>query len=82
MSKKINKIMKTIDFLNIIATEKNTSKLPKKIKLLSPEVKDEFRILTYDGFYEYKDGCSWAVYPEYLHLNDEIEILDDEMSDE
>lgn len=70
------KIIKTIDFLKNMATK--GGKLPKKIKLLSPEIKDEFRILTYDGiFYEFKDGIIWNIMPNYLHLNDEIEILDD-----
>ena len=74
----MKKIMKTIDFLNFMATTNDTSKLPKKIKLLSPEVKDEFRILTLNGCYEYSDEMPWSIYPEYLHLNDEIEILEEE----
>lgn len=65
---------KTIELLDIIANDKH---VPHKIKLLSPEIRDEFRILTWNGaFYEFEDGTIWDITPNYLHLNDEIEIVE------
>ena len=71
------KIVKTIEWLQMIA---NKEKLPKKVLLLSPEIEDEYRILTYkDGCYVFKDGEEFSIIPEYLHLNDKVVLMYEEV---
>ena len=71
--------MKVIDLLNKIA---NGEEVPKKIKLLSPTIKDEFRICNFNGYsYVFKDDTELSIIFGKLELNDEVELLEEEPRD-
>ena len=69
--------MHVIDLLNKIA---NGEKVPLKIKLLCPTLKDEYRNCTWNGsWYEYDvDNTDVVFTTDKLELNDEIEIIEED----
>lgn len=71
--------MKVIDLLNKIANTRDYNDIPKKVKITTGSLKDEYRIWVWDGlWYTYEeDGTDVCICTEKLDLNDEVEILTD-----
>jgi len=67
--------VKVIDLLNKIA---NGEEVPKKVKITTGTLKDEFRIWVWGGiWYEYEaDGEDVYICTEQSDLNDEVEIIE------
>jgi hypothetical protein len=68
--------MKVIDLLNKIA---NGEEVPKKVKITTGTLKDEYRIWVWEGcWYVYElDGKDVFICTDELELNDEVEILEE-----
>ena len=70
--------MKVIDLLNKIANTKDYKDIPKKVKITTGTLKEEYRIWVWDGiWYIYEeDGEDVCICTEKLDLNDEVEIIE------
>lgn len=70
--------MKVIDLLNKIANTKDYKDIPKKVKITTGSLKEEYRIWVWDGvWYIYEeDGEDVCICTEKLDLNDEVEIIE------
>ena len=67
--------MKVIDLLDRIAKGK---KVPKKVKITTGTLKDEFRTWVWEGcWYVYeKDGMDVCICTEKFDLTDKVEIIE------
>jgi hypothetical protein len=70
--------MKVIDLLNLIANTKDYKDIPKKVKITTGSLKEEYRVWEWEGiWYVYeKDGKDVYVCTEKLDLNDKVEIIE------
>ena len=71
--------MKVIDLLNKIANTKDYKDIPKKVKITTGSLKEEYRIWVWDGlWYAYEeDGEDVCICTEKLDLNDKVEIIEE-----
>ena len=71
--------MKVIDLLNKIANTKDYKDIPKKVKISTGTLKEEYRIWVWDGiWYIYEeDGEDVCICTEKLDLNDRVEVIEE-----
>ena len=71
--------MKVIDLLNKIANTKDYKDIPKKVKITTGTLKEEYRIWVWDGiWYIYEeDGEDVCICAEKLDLNDRVEVIEE-----